>query len=104
MLVPCSVKLLDCSNNHTFYNISTHLSDYGNNDKKCLFPLTLRYFNSKVGVLNYLDFCEDFNETKENIKQKHVDILLKYKLDMAYPSMYSADNANVNFGKFYSVY
>lgn len=69
-----------------------------------MFPLALRYFNSKAGALNYLDFCEDFNETEENIKQKHVDILLKYKLDTAYPSMYSAYNANVNVGKFYLVY
>lgn len=49
-----------------------------------------------------LDFYTNFNETAENIKQKIVDILSKYKLDIAHLSAYLADSASVNFGKFQS--
>lgn len=69
-----------------------------------MFPLALRYFDLKNGILTHLDFYEDFNETAEIVKQKIVDILSKYKLDLAHLSAFSSGSANVNFGKFHSVY
>lgn len=44
------------------------------------------------------------NETAEIVKQKIVDILSKYKLDLAHLSAFSSGNANVNFGKFHLAY
>ncbi|XP_058409245.1 uncharacterized protein LOC131412973 [Diceros bicornis minor] len=104
VLAPYSVELIlsDLSSNHAFYGISSDVLNHGN---KKVFPLALRYFDLKNGVSNrLLDFYEDFNETSENIKQKIMDMLSKYKLDFAHLSAYSADSADVNFSKFHSVY
>ena len=54
-------------------------------------PLAHRHFDSKGEVSYHLHFYKDFNETVENRKQKHVDILHKYKLDAAHLSTYSSD-------------
>ena len=54
-------------------------------------PLALRHFDSKDRVSYHLHFYKDFNETVENIKQKHVDVLHKYKLDAAHLATYSSD-------------
>nr|XP_012606182.1 uncharacterized protein LOC105863530 isoform X1 [Microcebus murinus] len=104
VLAPYSVELIlsDLTNDHGFYSISSNVLNHGN---KKVFPLALRYFDLKNGVSNrLLDFYEDFNETSENIKQKIVDILSKYKLDFSHLSAYSADSADVNYNKFHSVY
>lgn len=106
MLAPYNIEpiLSFLINNHVFFNIATSSGEL-NHGNKNMFPLTLRYFDLKDGVSNrLLDFYEDFNETAEIIKQTSVDILFKYKLDLAHLSAFSLDSANVSFGKFHSVY
>lgn len=106
VLAPYNIELIlsFLINNHVFFNISTSSNEL-NHSNKNMFPLTLRYFDLKDGVSNrLLDFYEDFNETAEIIKQTIVDILSKYKLDLAHLSAFSLDSANVSFGKFHSVY
>lgn len=106
VLAPYSVELVlsFLTNGHVFYSLST-TGDAPNHGHKKIFPLALRYFDLKNGVSDrLLDFYEDCNETPEILKQKIVDILSKYKLDLAHLSAYSSDCANVNFSKFHSVY
>ena len=53
----------------------------------CRIPATspLNTLTQKLGVSNHLvDFYEDFSENAEDIKQRHVDILSEYKLDIAH--------------------
>jgi hypothetical protein len=49
------------------------------------------------------DFCEDFNETSDIIKENIVDILSNYQLDLAHLRAYLS-SADVNLGIVYSTY
>lgn len=76
--------------------------EHGN---KNVFSIVLKYFDLKDGVSNCFScFYEDLNKIEQYMKQKIVDILSKCKLDFAYLSAYLANGANINFGKFISIY
>lgn len=91
--------LSDLINNHDVYSITSDMLDHGNGNNS--FISQVIYLHN--GVSNHLlDFCEDFVELAEKIKQE-VDILFKYKLNFAHQSAYSSGSANVNFGILHAV-
>lgn len=70
-----------------------------------MFSIALKYFYLKDGVSNCFPcFYEDLNTIEQYMKQKIVDILSKCKLDFACLSAYLANGANINFGKYFSIY
>ncbi|XP_050297898.1 uncharacterized protein LOC126737174 [Anthonomus grandis grandis] len=85
-----------------FFGIST---DASNHRSAKLFPILLRYYVPSEGVkLFLLDYFEDPDESANGIytnlktRIQHAGLLLNYI------SCYSADNANVDFGRLHSVY
>lgn len=104
MLAPYSIQLIlnDIRNEHTYFSVSSDASNYGNSK---MFPVVLRYFTPVCGtVVRLLDFYEHSDETATVISEKLVDVFHKNGLNMDMLSVYSADNASVNFGKHHSVF
>lgn len=80
-------------------------SDASNNGNRKLFPIVIQYFSVKNGIQNkLLDFFEDPKEESKDIYDNITKCLNQYNLDIALVSAYSADNANVNYGEYNSVY
>lgn len=70
-----------------------------------LFPLVVTYFDINEGIKHrLLDFYEDDYESSEAIYQRILNILNDKHLDTNKISAFSADNANVNYGKNNSVF
>ncbi|KAK0135426.1 hypothetical protein N1851_028718 [Merluccius polli] len=85
-----------------YFSIASDASNKGN---RKMFPVCVRYFSVSDGVQSkLLDFYEDSDETANGIHQALMTCLEKYELDIRNITAYSADNANVNYGKHHSVY
>lgn len=104
VLGPFSIEstLEELRNNSTFFGVSTDASNHGS-DK--LFPILLRYYVTTEGIkLCLLDFFEDPDESANAIFSNLKNKIENSGLSLKYISCYSADNANVNFGRFHSAY
>ena len=85
-----------------FFAISSDASSHGNLKT---FPLVSRYFTPEDGVSHkVLDFYEDSKEASADIFECIINVLVKHELSVEKVSGYSADNANVNFGRKNSVF
>lgn len=94
--------LEDISNGkQQYFAIATDASNKGN---RKMFPLCVRYFTVTGVKCKLLDFYESCDETATGINEAITNRLLEYHLDPQYITSYSADNANVNYGKHHSVY
>lgn len=80
-------------------------SDASNMKNRKMFPLLIQYFSVKEGVQSrLLDFYEDAKEDASAITTALRNRLDKLGLPLSSVSSYSADNANVNYGRHHSVY
>ena len=77
-----------------YFSIASEASNKGN---RKMFPVCMRYFCVRC-------FYEDSDETAKGIHQALTTCLEKYELNIRNITAYSADNANVNYGKHHSVY
>ncbi|KAL4126210.1 hypothetical protein QTP88_010436 [Uroleucon formosanum] len=85
-----------------FYSISTDASNHGHIK---LFPIIVRFYSPDNGISTcLLDFYEDPDEKAIDIYNNIKNRIKALDLDFTNVSAYSADNANVNFGKNNSVY
>jgi hypothetical protein len=72
---------------------------------ECFFPYAFRYFDPTKGMENkLLGVAEGADETAISISEMLLEKLEAFHLNPKYSSVYSADNANVNFGKYHSVF
>lgn len=84
------------------FSISTDASNRGNVK---LIPLILTYFILEEGTKNkIINFYSDDYESSAEIAKNTMDSLLSVGLSIENVSAYSADNANVNYGKHNSVF
>lgn len=106
VLGPKSIEIVinDLKKGHNcrYFSISTDASNRGNEK---LFPLIVTYFVPEVGTKNkILDFCADDLKSAVSIYNKIMDCLNIFNLPVENVTAFSADNANVNYGKHNSVY
>ncbi|CAF4853067.1 unnamed protein product [Rotaria sp. Silwood1] len=94
-------RVIDDLLNSRFYSLSIDASNKGN----CkMFPFTVQYF-SEIGVSRGLiEFISDPNEAAVDIFKNICKIIDDYKLKFENLTSYGADNANVNFGEYHSVF
>ncbi|XP_064110007.1 uncharacterized protein LOC135217900 [Macrobrachium nipponense] len=107
-----------CENILAPYSVETHLeyikehglpfsiaTDASNKGATKCFPILLRYFHFEKGVQHVLlDFYSDNKESSKAITNQLLSKLETSGLDLNKVSAYTADNANVNYGKHNSVY
>jgi hypothetical protein len=80
-------------------------SDASNKGNIKLFPIGIQYFDKTNGICNFvLDFYEDSNEKSDAIYNQLKKSLGNNELNQNQVIAYSADNANVNYGNYHSVY
>ncbi|CAF3758816.1 unnamed protein product [Rotaria sp. Silwood1] len=94
-------RVIDDLLNSRFYSLSIDASNKGN----CkMFPFTVQYF-SEIGVSRGLiEFISDPNEAAVDIFKNICKIIDDYKLKFENLTCYGADNTNVNFGEYHSVF
>ncbi|KAL6490104.1 hypothetical protein MHYP_G00004490 [Metynnis hypsauchen] len=88
---------------HTpFFSVA---SDASNHSTTKLFPLSLRYWTPQLGLKSkILDLYEDNHESAATIHRQITSKLEENGLQLDMISAYTADNANVNYGKNNSVF
>ena len=88
---------------HTpFFSVASDASNHGTTK---LFPLSVRYWTPDLGVqTKVLDFYDDSDETSAAIHNQIVTKLEENGLGLDMISVYSADNASVNYGRYNSVF
>lgn len=85
-----------------YFSLACDASNKGN---RKMFPLVIQYFNTDFGVKRGLiDFYEDASESADDVTKRIKDAIKNNGLSLKYLSGYGADNTNVNFGKFHSIY
>uniref|UniRef100_H2ZT52 DUF4371 domain-containing protein n=1 Tax=Latimeria chalumnae TaxID=7897 RepID=H2ZT52_LATCH len=85
-----------------YFSVATDASNKGN---RKMFPMCLQYFTISDGVQGkLLDFYEDSDESTSGIHRVVKNCLEKHQLNVNCIIVYSADNANVNYGKHDVVY
>lgn len=85
-----------------FFSLATDASNRGN---RKLFPICVRYFDPSKGIENkILNFVEKADEIANSISSLLLESLKELHLNQKHISAFSADNANVNFGKHHSVF
>lgn len=73
-------------------------TDGSNHGSTKLFPVVVRYFDVKKGIVHFLlDFKSLPNETSDTITEYVYETTLRYKLD-GKTIAFSGDNTNTNFG------
>ena len=88
--------------NKNKFSISTDASNEGNMK---IFPVTIQYFNTKIGLINFvLDLFEDSDESSLKIYDNLRRILAINQLKVENLLSYGADNASVNYGRHKSVF
>ncbi|CAF5137609.1 unnamed protein product, partial [Rotaria sp. Silwood1] len=94
-------RVIDDLLNSRFYSLSIDASNKGN----CkMFPFTVQYF-SEIGVSRGLmEFISDPNEAAVDIFKNICKIIDDYKIKFENLTCYGADNTNVNFGEYHSVF
>ncbi|CAF1505758.1 unnamed protein product [Rotaria sordida] len=84
-----------------FYSISFDASNKGNVKT---YPFVVQYF-SDIGVKRgLLDFIEDSRETALDIFNNTIKAIENHQLQIQNLTSIGADNTNVNFGKYHSVF
>ncbi|KAF0747282.1 Uncharacterized protein FWK35_00015286, partial [Aphis craccivora] len=103
VLAPASIEeIVEKLRLGVFYSISTDASNHGHIK---LFPIIVRFYSPDNGISTcLLDFYEDPDEKAIDIYNNIKNRIKALDLDFTNVSAYSADNANVNFGKINSVY
>ncbi|KAL6490069.1 hypothetical protein MHYP_G00004140 [Metynnis hypsauchen] len=88
---------------HTpFFSVASDASNHGTTK---LFPLSLRYWTPQLGLKSkILDLYEDNHESAATIHRQITSKLEENGLQLDMISAYTADNANVNYGKNNSVF
>lgn len=85
-----------------YFSISTDASNHGSVK---LFPILVRYYLPGEDLkLRLFDFFDDPDESANKIFLNLKTRMEKLGLNLKHVSSYSADNANVNFGRHHSVY
>ena len=85
-----------------FFSIAT---DASNKVNRKIFPVCIQYFDPCKGIEHkLLNFIEQAEESADCIYKLLSENLKSHSLYIKNVSAYSADNANVNFGKRHSVY
>jgi hypothetical protein len=85
-----------------FFCVATDASNKGN---RRLFPIRIRYFDPTKCIENkLLGVVERTDETAISLYEMLLEKLEAFHLNPKYISAYSADNVNVNFGKYHSVF
>lgn len=103
VLAPASIEdTVEKLRSGVFYSISTDASNHGHIK---LFPIIVRFYSPENGIGTcLLDFYEDPDEKAIDIYNNIKNRLKALDVDLTNVSAYSADNANINFGKNNSVY
>lgn len=87
-----------------FFNFSIAI-DASNKASKKMYPIVVHYFHIKKGIQNKLmDFCEDPDETSLKIFENIEQFMQRLNLNPEWLSVFSVDNASINFGIRDSVY
>jgi hypothetical protein len=80
-------------------------TDASNKGSRKLFSIRIRYFDPNKSIENnLLIVVERADETAISISEMLLEKLKAFHLNPKYISVYSADTANVNFGKYHSVF
>lgn len=97
VLAPFSIEIILTDLENCFYSLSIDASNKGN---RKYFPIVLSYFKKTEGCTRKLfDFYEDSHESADAITSSILDVIRNSPIKLEKLVSYSADNANVNYGK-----
>lgn len=102
MAVEEVIKVLKNDGNPLPFSLHTDASNRGN---RKMFPLGVQFFTPSAGIVNkVIDFVETADETADGIAKMLLSCLQNLGLSPEQISAFSADNANVNYGRHNSVF
>ncbi|CAF5111813.1 unnamed protein product, partial [Rotaria sp. Silwood1] len=94
-------KLIDDLSKAQFYSISVDASNKGN---RKMFPFAVQYFAETGVARGLVEFIEDPHESANDIVKNICKIIKDHNLKIENLTSLGADNANVNFGEYHSVF
>ncbi|CAF1655930.1 unnamed protein product, partial [Adineta ricciae] len=95
-------KITEAVNQTRFFSLSFDASNKGH---KKMFPFVINYFTIDRGIVrSVMEVIEQPNETADGIVASLREVLTMNNIDIMNMTSIGADNTNVNFGRYHSVF